>query len=239
MNEIWKPIFKGKYEVSNIGRLRTGWCRNRWGIYRPKKERILFQYKNKEGYMQASLYTEEGKLKSFKVHRLVALAFIKNFGNKPQVNHLNSIRHDNRVENLEWCTNSENQIHSARFGKHKSNNPSAKITESDANKIYSSTKPVLELAKIYRLHPDSIINIKNGKTWSMVTGVIPVTKTVLDRSGQNHYLTKLKNNDVIEIYKSKESYSILSKRYRIGKTTVSAIKRGQNWAHITRNIKQL
>lgn len=238
MIEIWKPIFGGKYEVSNIGRLRTVWCRNRWGLYKPKKERILFQLKNKDGYMQASLYTEDGELKSFKVHRLVALAFIENLENKPQVNHLNSIRHDNRVENLEWCTISENQIHSVRFGKYKAKNFSAKITESDAKKIYNSTKSIWQLSKIYKLHPDSISNIKMGKTWSTVTGVLPVTRTVLDRSGQNHYLTKFKDSDVIDIYNSNESISFLSKKYGVGKSTICAIKSGQNWAHLTNHKQQ-
>jgi len=233
MTEIWKPIFNGKYEVSSIGRIRTVFCRNRWGFYKPKKERILFQHKNNDGYMQVSIYTESGNLKSFRVHRLMALAFIPNPENKPQVNHLNSIRSDNRIENLEWCTNSENQIHSVKFGNYKSNNPNAKLTESDVQKIYNSTKPISHLVKKYKIHRDSIINIKNGKTWSTITGVLQISKTLLDRSGQNHYLTKLTDSDVLAIYNSKESYSILSERYGIAKTTISAIKRGQNWGHLT------
>ena len=56
-----------------------------------------------------------GKKISFKIHRLVAKAFIPNPNNKPQVNHKNGIRHDNKVENLEWMTHTENQIHSWEF----------------------------------------------------------------------------------------------------------------------------
>ena len=62
-----------------------------------------------------------GKTKEFKAHRLVALMFIPNPYNKPQINHINGRKEDNRVENLEWCTNSENQIHSYRTNKDRKN----------------------------------------------------------------------------------------------------------------------
>lgn len=244
LNEIWKPLvcydLGGKYAISNIGRVKTVMCRNRFGWYAPKKERILFQFKNKEGYMQVGLYTMIGRLKSFKVHRLVAETFIENKHNKPQVNHLNSVRDDNRVENLEWCTNSENQIHSVRFGnypaKYGGNAPAAKLKEADVKYIYSSPKEIYQLASQFKVHPDTVINIRRGKTWSSVTGVLLKSKTVQDRSGQNHYLTRLTNKDVVDIYTSKLPVKELSKLFTVGKTTIYAIKRGQNWSHITKGI---
>lgn len=72
----------------------------------------------RRGYLQVLLY-EEGKPHPKKVHRLVAEAFIPNLDNKPQVNHINGDKTDNRVKNLEWCTNSENQLHAYKNGLEK------------------------------------------------------------------------------------------------------------------------
>lgn len=84
-------------------------------IYHNPNGRIrkLKQWTNKFGYKMVDL-VKDGKKTHKTVHRLVAQAFIPNLGNKPQVNHKNGIRTDNRVENLEFCTCSENILHSFR-----------------------------------------------------------------------------------------------------------------------------
>lgn len=104
MNEIWKDIkwYEGLYKVSNMGNVMS----LKWG-----KERILKKRIEGRGYFWVVLCLEWVQ-KSLKVHRLVSQAFIWNPQNKPQVNHINWIKTDNRLENLEWCTNSENQLHS-------------------------------------------------------------------------------------------------------------------------------
>lgn len=73
------------------------------------KGRVL-KYKTVQGYPTLEL-SKNHKVKTFRIHRLVALTFIPNPENKPQVNHINGIRDDNRLENLEWVTAQENQIH--------------------------------------------------------------------------------------------------------------------------------
>ena len=87
---------------------------SRKGTYK-NKERILKQRINYKGYVCCTLY-KEGKQKQFFIHRLIAMHFIDNPLNKPQVNHINGNKIDNSVENLEWVTNLENMEHSWKIG---------------------------------------------------------------------------------------------------------------------------
>lgn len=97
--EIWKPVvgFENLYKVSNLGNVKS--------IYRYKKQLIPFKQKN--GYLSVTIY-KDGK-KYFKlIHRLVAMAFIPNPLEKEQVNHIDEVKTNNQVENLEWMTSKEN-----------------------------------------------------------------------------------------------------------------------------------
>lgn len=98
-NEVWKDI-KGYpgYQISNYGRI---WSSKQHGRYMKPSP-------NNRGYLQINLIAKNGKRKKELVHRLVAIAFIDNPEGKPEVNHINHIRDDNRVENLEWVSKSEN-----------------------------------------------------------------------------------------------------------------------------------
>lgn len=98
LHEEWRPVagYEEIYAVSSIGRVK-----NR------KTQRILKQYKEKDGYLCVCL-SYGGIQKKLRVHRLVALTFIPNEENKPLVDHINGKRDDNYIENLRWCTNEEN-----------------------------------------------------------------------------------------------------------------------------------
>jgi uncharacterized FAD-dependent dehydrogenase len=102
VKEMWKDIkdFEGLYQVSSLGNIKN-----------IKTNRVFNGYIQNTGYPTVTL-----KNKKYSIHRLVALAFIDNPLQKPQVNHIDSDRTNNKVENLEWCTHSENMQHAFKVG---------------------------------------------------------------------------------------------------------------------------
>lgn len=103
-NEIWKSIegYDG-YEVSNLGRVKS--------LPKHLKNPIILHYAlDKDGYHRVVIYKNK-KAEKFGVHQLVAKYFVDNIHNKPHVNHIDNIKGNNNSNNLEWCTNLENQRH--------------------------------------------------------------------------------------------------------------------------------
>jgi hypothetical protein len=148
------------------------------------KERV--QFINVAGYYRVCL-SVQGKNKHFYTHRLMAEAFIPNPLKKPQVNHKNGIKTDNRIENLEWATISENGKHAYKIGLCKPSigeiSGSSKITNEIALEIVNSDLTPMELAKKFNLTRPTIYRVKKGESWTHITNVKYTRKRI---SHPNH-----------------------------------------------------
>jgi hypothetical protein len=111
---------------------------NKGEIYSTKYKRIIKNSLLSIGYYMARLNKQ-----AFYIHRLLAETFIPNPENKPQVNHINGIKTDNRLENLEWCTDKENKIHAVNIGLIKSGKQH--LNYGRTGKLHPQSKPVKQL----------------------------------------------------------------------------------------------
>lgn len=146
MVEVWHDVkgYEGLYQVSNLGRVKSLERNIKMRQYvLHTVEKIMKPIFDGKGYNQITL-CKSGKMKRISIHRLVATHFIPNTENKPFINHINGIKTDNRVENLEWCTPSENNLHMYRVLGHKGTMLGRKASEETRRKIIeSNNKPVL------------------------------------------------------------------------------------------------
>lgn len=122
MQEVWEPVkgYEGLYEVSNLGRVKSLYMFrhniNENKLEKIRRDKILSQRIHKTGYMITSL-SKNKKRKDFYTHRLVANAFIPNPEKKTYINHIDENKTNNKVENLNWCTQKENVRFSTRTKK--------------------------------------------------------------------------------------------------------------------------
>lgn len=173
--EVFKEVkdYEGIYFVSNLGNVKSvdHYINNKHNSKSLKKGRVLKKFKSFKGYLQTSL-SKEAKRFNTGIHRVVAIAFIPNPENKPQVNHINGIKTDNKVENLEWCTNKENQIHAVKTGlcnpNHGDKHHNSKLTNEDvknARLLFKTGISNIELSKKYNISAVAMSNILKNKTY--------------------------------------------------------------------------
>jgi len=166
MKETYKDIdgYEGIYQVSNLGNVKS----LKYG-----NEKVLKNYLSCTGYYKVSLCVNF-KAKSFNTHRLIAKSFIPNPDNKPQINHINGIRNDNRLDNLEWVTSKENMQHAHDTGliiTSKGEQRSlSKLTEKEVLEIrkIGKSKTQIELSRIYNVDQSLISYVLNNKIWKHI-----------------------------------------------------------------------
>lgn len=176
--EIWKSIagYEGYYEISSCGRVRSvercvlkvGGCIER------RKSHIMSTCIKRDGYAYISL-TKNKITKSRRIHRLVAETLIPNPHCLEAVDHVNGIKTDNRVENLEWCTRAENTSRAFKLGltdKKGTKHHNHKLTDCDVihiRDLYGRGKyNQYELADKFNISVTQICNIVNNKIWKHI-----------------------------------------------------------------------
>lgn len=208
MIEIWKDVvgYEGIYQVSNLGNVKSLIGYN--GKKYISREKLLSKTLSTAGYYKVELFNKKER-KSFRVHRLVAIAFIENPLNKEQVNHIDGNKLNNNVENLEWNTPKENVRHSIDTGL----KVVSTISREELNKLYLSDNFTIE----------KIANIKN-----MCRGTVSSFLKLygIKERKKGYHLDKY-NIDLdllLEEFKSGYSNMYLSKKYKCNPNLIARRK---------------
>ena len=164
-NEIWKDIenYEGLYQISNKGNVRS---LNRYVLNCHGKQKLIkgkvLKLEDVHGYLRAEL-SKDGKRRMFRVHRLVAKAFIPNPHNLPEVNHKDENKKNDHEENLEWCTCQQNQNHGTHNERSaKSKGHSVQALDKNGNVIMEFWS-ISEASRRTGLRIDCISGCINGR----------------------------------------------------------------------------
>lgn len=177
MDEVWLPVlgYEGYYEVSNLGRVksleRAGWHDGRWGrVLMRFPARVMRIGVSPGGYRYIKLKSPGEKSRHHLVHRLVMAAHV---GAPPpwlpQVNHIDGVKANNHVANLEYCTSLHNLRHCIDvLGKKRGESAGSKVTEADVRAIRSDPRTLKAIASDYGVTLQAISHIKRRKNWAHV-----------------------------------------------------------------------
>lgn len=224
--EVWKDItgYEGLYQASTHGRIKS-YCKYDRG-------RILKSFRYSK-YLGVALFENKKHIKYY-VHRLVALTFIPNPENKPCINHKDGDKDDNRIENLEWCTQQENLIHKinilgeGRGDKHGNSVISEKRVGGIKFLLKEGKLTQRQIAKRYKIDYRIVNQINKGITWVHIGDYeYPILSDLNNKNIKSRY----KVNDVVRnkiaeyLMENGMSKVQIAKKFKVSRNTVYRISK--------------
>ena len=207
--------------------------------YRLKKPKLQ---RTKTNYLMSQL-SIAGKRKGYTIHRLVAQAFIENPDNKPQVNHIDGNKLNNHIDNLEWCTASENIVHAYETGLHKisygeeSNNP--KVTKKQVKRICELLEENVctldEIANDVGTTRVIVYNIKHKLAWLSISKYYKVDNHTVRSDGTVRLTEPVVHDICTELEKNELTTKQISEKYETSYESVSCIKQRKTWKHVSKD----
>ena len=209
MKEIWRdvPGYEGYYQASNLGRIKSVERIVKHNCGGPKKlnERILKGYVNRYGYIRVDL-SKEGINKQFSAHRIVALTFLGD--SDLVVNHIDGVKTNNNIDNLEYVTHQENTKHAVRIGLIKNN---SKINEKNIIKDYKNGFRLRQLEKKYKTSHQDIRKVLKANNIEIESKGIRRRRYEIDEIDLKRLIDKGYNNSEISRELNVSRHSV---RYR-------------------------
>lgn len=224
----WKDVegYEGFYKVSEDGR-----------VFSIRADRELTLDSDKDGYQLTTL-SLRGITRRFRVHRLVASAFLDNPNGYAIVNHKDGIKYNNVVSNLEWCTHLHNNLHALSTGlkvqPKGEDSFHSKLTNNSADEIKEDILSGMRydiIAEKHDISPSTISMINTGKRW----GDTPIKTERTALKGSENPASKLTEKEVKEIFeclKRGEQQIDVAKKFSVVKGLISDIARRVVWTHV-------
>lgn len=244
-HEEWKPVvgFEDRYEVSNTGKVRSitrTYTNSRGATYTVVGKELTQEVKKSSSndphnYHRVTLITTDGKLVHKSVHRLVAEAYIPNPENKPQINHIDCVKDNNNVCNLEWCTPSENLQHASNHGlMHDTalkgeDAVLAKFTNDEVawmRQLYDAGVSVDQIAAQYDATRCTINNAIFGRSYKSADELWPPCTPVEAAKGAKSKCASL-SQDIVDAIREEAKTGVtqhsLAIKYNVSDTTIYRI----------------
>lgn len=236
MIEIWKPLkdYEGLYEISNMGNFKSLPKKGSSKILLMKSRHVDIS----TGYIAIQLH-KNNKMLTKRIHRLVASTFIPNPNNYPVVNHIDGNKKNNQVDNLEWCTYSENSLHAINSGLSKpiwgEKHPQAKLSNKDLDKIkelFSEGRTNKEIAQLFNIGAPHISKIRNNKRRGHESDLKDYSITTVGHKGR--VLTKENVLEIINMLSQGVQQKIIAQKFKIDTGTICNINLGKQYKNLPR-----